>query len=550
MDIIEQLLLTFFNKEWALTAIIIVLSFAINFFQMNGISLMSAKIIQSIEKNDSKKAYEFFQYFIGITLLYVSLYNVYYIQQNKLMTTLRQWLRQELINTILNINSVKFSEVNFANLSIPIIRLSNASFSLMNSIITFLLPNITLLLVITGYFIYKNIFFGLFFILSNIVIVMYVIFNWEQLLNDKINYEKTATDNDSRLIEILNNLEKIIYRGETKNEMDDVSKRSDNVITKGIEFYMKSNFIVFACNIAISIVTFFAIYYLIYLFFNKSIDNTTFISFFTILILYRDKFLSTLQIVPEYLDYLSRGENLKELFKDMNDDYNNIKNNKYKSVNIPFNVVRFENVSFKYKSNDNSTLSNFNKTVDLNDKIIGVTGVAGKGKSTFAKLILKMYHPDEGKIYIDNVCVDEMDGEYIRKNISYVNQNSKLFDKIVVENMLYGCDKEDICHNYLAEILKYDKIGQMFGKMDIHEKKSGLLGENLSGGQRQVINIIGGLIQPSEIVILDEPTNSLDIDLKHEIINLIKNFKKYKKCIIIITHDKDVFPIFDENIKM
>jgi ABC-type lipoprotein export system ATPase subunit len=90
----------------------------------------------------------------------------------------------------------------------------------------------------------------------------------------------------------------------------------------------------------------------------------------------------------------------------------------------------------------------------------------------------------------------------------------------------------------------------MFGKMDIHEKKSGLLGENLSGGQRQVINIIGGLIQPSEIVILDEPTNSLDIDLKREIINLIKNFKKYKKCIIIITHDKDVFPIFDENIKM
>jgi ABC-type lipoprotein export system ATPase subunit len=98
--------------------------------------------------------------------------------------------------------------------------------------------------------------------------------------------------------------------------------------------------------------------------------------------------------------------------------------------------------------------------------------------------------------------------------------------------------------------MKYPKIKELYKNIDIHKKTAGLFGENLSGGQRQVVNLIGGLIMPSQVVILDEPTNALDNALKSEIIQLIKDFKKYKKSIIIITHDKDVFKIFDETIQI
>ena len=103
---------------------------------------------------------------------------------------------------------------------------------------------------------------------------------------------------------------------------------------------------------------------------------------------------------------------------------------------------------------------------------------------------------------------------------------------------------------YLHIIMKYPKIKELYKNIDMHKKNAGLLGENLSGGQRQVVNLIGGLIMPSPIIILDEPTNALDIALKKEIIQLIKDFKKYKKSIFIITHDKDVFTIFDETIQI
>jgi ATP-binding cassette subfamily C exporter for protease/lipase len=95
-------------------------------------------------------------------------------------------------------------------------------------------------------------------------------------------------------------------------------------------------------------------------------------------------------------------------------------------------------------------------------------------------------------------------------------------------------------------VLKYDKIRELFDNIDIYTTKAGSLGEGVSGGQRQVINIISGLIHPSKILILDEPTNALDGELKTELLALIKEFKQYKKCILIITHDKEVESILTD----
>ena len=62
--------------------------------------------------------------------------------------------------------------------------------------------------------------------------------------------------------------------------------------------------------------------------------------------------------------------------------------------------------------------------------------------------------------------------------------------------------------------------------------------------------MIGGFINPSRILVLDEPTNALDPILKKEVIQMITDFKQYKQCILIITHDKEVFNIFDRELKM
>ena len=116
--------------------------------------------------------------------------------------------------------------------------------------------------------------------------------------------------------------------------------------------------------------------------------------------------------------------------------------------------------------------------------------------------------------------------------------------------MLYGCSNDGECQKYLDVILKYPAVQKLYENVDLKSKSAGSLGENLSGGQRQIVNILSGLVNPSKILILDEPTNALDLNLKKELLDIIDNFRKYKKCIIIITHDRDVYPLFDERIKI
>ena len=217
---------------------------------------------------------------------------------------------------------------------------------------------------------------------------------------------------------------------------------------------------------------------------------------------------------------------------------------------MEFKSIEFKNVTYKY-GQGKMVFENRNYNVNTTDhKIIGITGPSGSGKSTFIKLLIKMYQPASGTIMIDGKNIEKLDPLYLRSEVTYVNQNSKLFDKKVIDNMLYGCNDPKKCKYFLDKIMQYPHISKLYKNMDIKTKQAGLLGENLSGGQRQIVNMIGGFINPSKILILDEPTNALDPALKHEVIGLIEDFKHYKQAILIITHDKDVFPLFDDELKM
>lgn len=163
---------------------------------------------------------------------------------------------------------------------------------------------------------------------------------------------------------------------------------------------------------------------------------------------------------------------------------------------------------------------------------------------------MRLHDCNEGVIYIDNKDIKTINPFYIRENITYVNQNSRLFDRKIIDNILYGCKDISVCNENLHEILSYSKIKELYKNIDISTSDAGALGENLSGGQRQIVNIISGLINPTKILILDEPTNALDPELKRELLLILKHFRKYKKCIIIITHDRDVYPLFDETLEL
>jgi ABC-type multidrug transport system fused ATPase/permease subunit len=298
---------------------------------------------------------------------------------------------------------------------------------------------------------------------------------------------------------------------------------------------------------------FFSIFYILKLHTTKEMDNLSLITFLTVLFIYRDNMSDTVQGIPHNIDLLGRIDIIIKEFNEMNNNEDVIaimkKQDEYKEFKLTFDNIEFDNVSFQYSSTVPPVFENYSKVLNLNDKIVGIIGPSGNGKSSFVKLLLRLHDCTKGVIKIDGKDIKTINPNYIREHMTYVNQNSRMFDREVLENILYGCKDTSKCSKHLKEILEFDRIKELYRNIEF-ESSAGPLGENLSGGQRQVANLISGLINPTSILILDEPTNALDPKLKHEILSLIQHFRQYKKCIMIITHDSDVFSLFDETIEI
>jgi ABC-type bacteriocin/lantibiotic exporter with double-glycine peptidase domain len=554
MDIISYLVSEFFKEEKTNTIILCVLSLVITLIQTNGISYITANIIQSIEKNSKELTMTFFKYFIFISILFFVIYYVYKRYQNNLITKIIQWIKQEIFKIILKSNNENMQNVNFIEFITPITRISVSFYALFFDIITVIIPTIAFLLIISFYFLYENTVFGIWFLIANLAIFYYIYFNWNDLTKAKNVQETIINKNEKFIIDILNNIDKVIYRGETVNEINNFTTLTDIAINSGNNFLNLISNHTSLLTFFVYIIIFISLFYLIQLKYSKKITTTVFITFMTILLLYRDRIIGTINNLPDWLEFIGRVEYITEDFNKMLGNKMNINElltKKYESHDLKFNNIVFDNITFYYESKKTTPVfTNASFNINTNQKIIGITGLSGKGKSSFAKLLLRLYAPVSGKIYIDGIDVSTIDPDYIRQNITYVNQNSRLFDKKILDNMMYGCKDSEKCKDFLKEIMKYPKIQGLYKNVDIYNSYAGSLGENLSGGQRQVVNIISGLINPSKILILDEPTNALDPELKRELIMLIGDFKQYKNSIIIITHDRDVHTLFDETLKL
>jgi ABC-type multidrug transport system fused ATPase/permease subunit len=549
MNIIYKLLWKFLEKEKFYSILLFLITIIMTLFQVNGISYITANIITFMQKKEFDIVNNYFIYFVIASFILIIIFYIYKIIQNKLVIELMSWIKKEMLEIIFKTNNENFSGVNFTEFITPINRISHGSYLLFYNILTEMIPNLGFILMVSLYFLYTNSIFGISFLIANILIIYYIVYVWDDLMKVRMIYENKVNSNEKYLIDILNNMDKIILRGKTSYENETYNNITNESIEKTNNFYNNVNNHLLVVTILVYIVVLLSIFYLIKLCTSKKITVTMFITFFTILLLYRDRLVGTFQNLPDYLEFIGRVDFVMKKFDTLIGNYNPEDYNKiYDIVKMDFKEIYFNNVSFKYQGSTEYIFENLNLKLKTQNNIIGIVGYSGKGKSTFTKMILKFHKCNHGKILIDGKDIETMDSEYIRKNITYINQNSKLFDKKIIENILYGCNDLNVCKSHLNEIQKYKKIQEMFKKIDIHNKNAGLGGEHLSGGQRQIINIISGLINPCKILILDEPTNALDGELKRELLQLIYDFKKYKQCIIIITHDKEVYPLFDETI--
>lgn len=548
--LVFKLLYRFFEEEKIAFLAILILVVITNIIHTNVISSINSTIIDSLEHAQNTIAIDQYKYLVGASVLYFLLFSINEYIQIHTLTKLTPWMRIELFKYIVRSNNEEFTQMNVNKYNSPINRVSYSATSIIHNFITSVVSNIAFVLVITGFFLYKNATLGITFLILNLFLVAYWYFTWGDIMKYKNIYEDQLNHNEMVVIDLFNNFDKIIYRGQAESEIKSYEERANTCIQRALDYHSKFTNDELAMLALVYLIVFLGVGYLIYSKMNKTIDMKTFITFFTILLLYREKISSLIETIPNYMEFHGRLDYAMKFFSDVKGEHSIQKIKQHEPVDLPFSEIRFENVSYKYKVNSEYLFQNLNLTIHSQNKIVGLTGVSGRGKSTIMKLLLKLYDYNEGNIYIDDVNIRDIDPAYIRKNITYVNQSAKLFDKPVIDNMLYGCSNTAECKTHLDVIMQYPLIRELYKNIDLEKKNAGSLGESLSGGQRQVVNILSGLINPSKILILDEPTNALDLTLKTELLGIINEFRQYKQCIIIITHDRDVYSLFDERISI
>lgn len=222
---------------------------------------------------------------------------------------------------------------------------------------------------------------------------------------------------------------------------------------------------------------------------------------------------------------------------------------KIKPRTTPFNSkngdIKINNITFGYP-NRKSIFKNFNLFIPSGTKI-AFTGPSGSGKSTLIKLLLGFYPLQTGNIEIDNQNINDVSLDSLRKNVTYISQNTKLFDKSIYYNINYGNNKtKKEIDAFIASIGIQDIFNNLTNGFNT---RAGINGDQLSGGQKQLVHILRGFLTNNNIIILDEPTSAIDVYHKEIIKNLIRKLSE-NKTLILITHEKDMLDLVDVEINI
>ena len=195
--------------------------------------------------------------------------------------------------------------------------------------------------------------------------------------------------------------------------------------------------------------------------------------------------------------------------------------------------IEFRDVSFSYAKDTEPVLKNASLRIRPGEHVV-VLGRVGSGKTTLQKLILGLYAPTSGAVYIDGVDLRQLDPADVRRNIGYVGQDTLLFYGSLRDNIAIGAPYADD-----QTIIEAAEMGGLAEFVNRHPQGFDMLigerGESISGGQRQGVAMARAVLLDPPILLLDEPTSSMDFSSEEQLKERLRRFTEHK-TMVIVTH--------------
>ena len=326
---------------------------------------------------------------------------------------------------------------------------------------------------------------------------------------DSFDFIKTASKEDIFTFIYKNYLEKVVY-----------AARNQQFINQLPRYWLE--FVLITITILLTI-----------FFFNYKDNNNT-IAQISIFLIAGIRLLPSInKIVSSYQTLLYSKPSLEVICEHffLKDEIHKQKSN------FEFSKIKFKDIKFSYGKDREFKIDNF--TISKNE-IIGIKGISGSGKTTLIRILIGLIYKKDFGIYLNDES-KKIDAYPIKNLFGYVPQNTLLIDESLKFNITLSNSQKADDEIFFKKVLKITQVEDLISTL---EKKQdtyiGEKGSNISGGQMQRIGIARAIYLKPKILILDESTSGMDINLEKKVIkNLINS--KIMKTIIIISHRTSTF---------
>lgn len=448
---------------------------------------------------------------------------------------LQKYIRANMLSKILKTHELSYKELNTGEIISSLVKIPGTISTIFERLKNTVLPFLVTFIVSVIYFMCVDNILGLSLFIFGILFMITIYLA-------PINCNKTSTQRDKQLNVIYEEIDDIfrnlfsIY-GSNKKESElqrcsDFEQLYQNLFRQTVscifrnKIWMSPISIIFLCVFVLRTYT---------LIQSNTIQTSKFVSIFMIMFYLLNSMMYTndqfRDIVFEWGIIQSAN---KIVFEEANTSHN--KNTDLRiCTNFPNSGLGLYKVKFQYPNTRHLLFEDITLHIEEGEKVV-ITGDIGSGKSTILKLFLKYHEPISGCIYWNGHVYNDIDIYILRKKIGYVPQVPILFNRSIIENMTYGV--ENITREELINFLQKHDILKEFSKLD--KGIDTIIGKNgslLSGGQRQLIWCIRIILMNPAVLILDEPTSSIDTKTKEILINLLDSYMK-DKTVIMVTHDE------------
>lgn len=497
------------------------------------------KVISNLQDGSNKKFVESAKMLLIIYASIQFLHSIYQKIQGALVPKFSEFSMKKIFSSLLKNDNEDFENMKVGEILAKISKLPNLIYRYLDILKSVVFSQLIVLAtcIFHYYHISSRILLAFILVVFGVLLLQFV--TYKTTMGVEMQREREQDKIYQHLQDVLNNLISVIV---CKNEEYEKDKLSTIFVsfTKTFNKVLNINFIMRVIFSFFNIFSFCLLNYILYKeYSNKNITKEHFISSFIITYSVLQLFNDGAHSVRMLVDMTSQINDMEQFFNSQifQKKHDSKENDRFVNGDIVFKNV---NHTYNKDGSQHVALKNVNLKIKQNENI-ALTGHIGSGKSTLIKALLKLTVPTSGTVTIGGVDINNISKKELYSHVFYIPQKPKLMNRSLYENIIYGLEESE---NKKGILFKIDNI-MTFMKLDDITKQTftekmndsvGLEGSKLSGGQRQIVWIIRALLRNPSIIIMDEPTSSLDKSNKQKIYNIIEEIG-IQKTIIVISHD-------------